>query len=742
MPMNKSYVPKEHEEKMYKKWEDSGLLTPKKNKKNFTILMPPPNANASLHAGHGMYTVDDIFIRWKRLNGYSSLWIPGLDHAGFETQYVYEKFLSKQGKSRFNFNREDLYNNIKDFVEQNGTIIFEQFKKLGFLADWKRSVYTLDEEVIDFVYRTFIELHRDGFIYRDDYIVNYCTHCGTSFSDLEVVHEERIDPLYYIKYGPFTIATVRPETKFGDTAIAINPKDKRYIQWIGKEIEIDDVLGKSKIKVISDNDVDQEFGTGVLKVTPAHDPTDFQIGKRHNLEIKKVIDIDGRLNDKTGKYQGLKVKKAREEVVKDLKEMGLIEKIDEKYEHAVIICYKCRRDLEPMLIPNWYLKVKELKNEAINSVKKDKVIFFPSKFKRQILQWYKNMRDWPISRQNVWGIRIPVWYKIDPESSKYIWVSWISKDGNHNNGKLKEALDKGIPLKEILEGLQKVIVSVNKKEIKYVISKEKPSGDYLPETDTFDTWFSSGQWPLITLKKEEYKTRFPTDLLGTLSEILPFWVSRMIMFSLYLRGEVPFKNVYLWSMVADSKGLKMSKSKGNVINPIDLVDKYGADAFRLSLIFGTSPGGKLILAEEKVKGMRNFVNKIWNIGRYLYLYNKENRKFIAKAQLSYKKEIEKELKILIKEISNLEAKYQKYMSGYQLAKALNEVYEFIWHRFADIYIERLKESVQSGNIKTLETLVSVYKRCLVLLHPFAPFVTDTIWSILNKDNKSILEINN
>jgi valyl-tRNA synthetase len=731
--MDKTFIPSEHENKVYGRWGEKGLMVPVKGKP-FTILMPPPNANASLHAGHGMYTIDDILIRWKRLNGFASLWIPGLDHAGLETQYVYEKYLSKQGKSRFDFNREDLYKNIKQFVQDNGTVIFEQFKKLGFLADWKRSIYTLDESVISFVYKTFEKLYNDGLIYRDDYIVNYCIYCGTSLSDLEVLHEERKDPLYYIRYGPFTVATVRPETKFGDTAVAVHPKDKRYMKWIGKEIEITDVLGKSTIRVISDIDVDPKFGTGALKVTPAHDSTDFQIGKRHNLEIRQVIGIDGKMNEKAGKYEGLRIRRAREEVVKDLQTLGLIEKIDTEYQHAVTICYKCKRDLEPMLVPNWYLRVESLKKKAEEAVKKNKVTFFPLKFKKHILQWFNNMRDWPISRQNVWGIRIPVWYEVNEKTSGNIFVSWLTTDGIYKKGNVQKLLQEGITLEEILTGLQKVTISTNNQDIQYVISQDKPEGNYLPETDTFDTWFSSGQWPLVTMKEKEYSNRFPTDVLGTLSDILPFWVSRMIMFSLYARNDVPFKKVYLWSMVADSKGLKMSKSKGNVINPIDLVDKYGADAFRLSLIFGTAPGGKVILAEEKVKGMRNFVNKVWNMGRYLEKYQIS----IINYQNNKSKLQNINVQSLIKEIETLATKYKKYMEGYQFAKALEVVYEFMWHRFADVYIEQLKEEVINGNIEVLETMVSVYKRCLILLHPFAPFVTDTIWGIFHKE-KSMLE---
>lgn len=626
--MESKFIPSQVEQQIYRFWEESGLLKPDKGTA-YTILMPPPNANASLHAGHGMYTVDDIAIRYKRLQGYASLWIPGLDHAGLETQFVYEKHLAKQGKSRMDFDRQTLYNNIAEFVKENSGLIFKQFKGLGFLADWNRAVFTLDEHVTKRVFETFKKMLEEGYVYRDDYMVNYCTHCGTTLAELEVEHVERVDPLYYMKYGPFVLATVRPETKFGDTAVVVHPKDNRYKQWIGKEIEVEGLAGRFKLRVIADEAVDPKFGTGVMKVTPAHDPHDFEIGKRHGLEVKQVIDLNGRLNEKAGIYAGMKIKAARVKIAEDLVKKGLMEKIDENYFHTVAVCYKCKRDLEPTVLPNWFIKVNDLKQRVIDVVNEDKVKFYPQKYKKQMLQWLEIMHDWPISRQNVWGIRIPVWYKIKMDSLD-IWIVWLDKNKNIQQGNIQNFLKKGILLKEIKSGLQQVrVLSVFHKYsvTDYKVAHKDPtipgndSEQYVPETDTFDTWFSSGQWPLVTLKDEEYATKFPTDMMGTLADILKFWISRMIMFSLYIRNEVPFKDVYLWSMVADAKGVKMSKSKGNVINPIVLVDKYGADAFRAALFFGTSQGGKVNLAEDKVIGMRNFTNKIWNIGRFIHLIN-------------------------------------------------------------------------------------------------------------------------
>ena len=753
--MDPKFTPSLVEETIYKSWEEKGLLSPGTGR-SYTILMPPPNANASLHAGHGMYSVEDILIRYKRLRGYASLWIPGLDHAGFETQYVYEKHLAKQGKSRFDFARQTLYENIHQFVKENSGLIYEQFKRLGFLADWRRSIFTLDEHVLERVFRTFAKMEKEGYVYKDEYIVNYCTHCGTSLSELETVHIERKDPLYYLKYGPFVLATVRPETKFGDTAVAVHPKDKRYKKWIGKEIEVEGLLGRFRIKVIADEMVDMKFGTGVVKITPAHDPNDFEAGKRHNLEIKRVINIDGRLNELAGPYAGLKVKQAREKVVEDLKKKGLIEKIDTNYTHAVTVCYKCGRDLEPTVIPNWFIKVRDLKKPVIKAVEEEKIKFFPKRFKKQILQWLNVMHDWPISRQIAWGIRIPVWYHVTGNEQK-IWVSFINKKGQFFKlDSIKQHLNKGYTLNEIKQGLQQVTVPVYKQEqVEHIVSLKEPndSSNWIQETDTFDTWFSSGQWPLVTLKEKEYETRFPTDVMGTLQDILPFWVSRMIMFSLYIKKEIPFKYVCLWSLVADAKGQKMSKSKGNVVNPIDLINKFGADAFRGSLFFGLSQGGKVNLGEDKVMAMRNFANKIWNVGRFIYLNQEASTDPVNPGQIKKQgqfksvstdsvnessKKTESVIEEIRKEFRKEKKQYVKLMDSFKFSQAFGLLYEFVWHRFADYYIEQLKEDMRSGNIEVLGELKNVYFENLKMLHPFIPFVTEAVWKVFHGERSSIL----
>lgn len=730
--MDRAFKSIDHEQAIYSWWEDHGFLGAQGDKP-YTILMPPPNANASLHAGHGMYVSDDIMIRYKRLMGFASVWIPGSDHAGFETQFVYEKHLRKQKKSRLDFDRQTLYDNIYAFVQENSGLIFQQFRRLGFLADWSRSVFTLDQHVLKQVFQTFSKMAKEGIVYRDNYMVNYCTHCGTSLAELEVVHIERTDPLYYLKYGPFTLATVRPETKFGDTAVAVHPKDKRYKKWVGKTITVEGLNGPFELSVIADEYVDPKFGTGVVKITPAHDPNDFEIGKRHNLAIKSVISWDGRLNELTGPYAGMKVKAAREQIAKDLTERGLMEKVDAEYTHAVSVCYKCKRDLEPMVTPNWFIKVADLKAKALDAVNKDKVRFYPKKYKDHMTQWLTMMHDWPISRQIVWGIRIPVWYKID-RTKDNIHVWWLDTDKKLQHGPINSFLKNGASLKTIQAGLQKVAAGTDENEPEYVISEEQPDGEYIPETDTFDTWFSSGQWPLVTLKEDEYETRFPTDMMGTMTDILKLWISRMIMFSLYTRNEVPFHDVYLWSTVVDSKGAKMSKSKGNVINPIDLVDKYGADAFRASLVFGTSQGGRIPMAEEKVIGMRNFANKVWNIGRFIHMMNN------PEVGTTTPKTVETQAAInaLVKESAALKKKYIKYMDSYNFSRALDALYEFIWHRYADYYIETLKDSMRDGDVAAKTAMDQTLETCLQMLHPFMPFVTEALWKEFHGQENSIL----
>lgn len=748
--MDKVYNHKLVEARIYKKWEEFGSFTAgdKEGKKPYVILMPPPNANASLHAGHAMYTIEDLIIRWKRMQGFLALWIPGLDHAGIETQTVYEKHLAKQGKSRMDFDRITLYNDIYKFVQENSGTIYKQFKTLGFSADWSRSTFTLDDKVIKRVFETFKKLHDDELLYRTEYLVNYCVRCGTTLADLEVKYIERDDPLYYMKYGPFTIATVRPETKFRDTALAVNPKDKRYKNELGKTYEIMGLLGPVEMTIIADEEVDPKFGTGIMKVTPAHDPHDFELGKRYNLPVTPIIDFLGRMDfswflakkdfppkylQRAQKYHGKKVAQARQLMVEDLKEDDLLIKTDKNYSHRVPVCYRCGHDLEALVIPNWFIKVGPLKEAAIKVVKEGKIKFVPKRYVKEYYQWMETMHDWPISRQIVWGIRIPVWYKVDKNSSN-IWVWWLDKNKNLQQGTVRQFLDKGILLSEIEDGLQKVSALPKPSGPDYVISMEKPAGaDYLPETDTFDTWFSSGQWPLVTLgfpDSDDFRKFYPTDLMGTLSDIIRFWISRMIMFGLYLAGDIPFKTVYLWSVVVDSKGQKMSKSKGNVVDPSIFIERYGADALRMSLIYGIAPGSRVPLSESKVRGMRNFANKLWNIGRFIKINieNFEKNKIIIEKFNSNAKraKLAAEDKKILTQLVLLTNGVSKSLEEYRFDKAAERLYEYIWHTLADNYVETAKEKLRQQDSQKLAILVYVFLTCLTLLHPFMPYITEEI----------------
>ncbi len=736
--MDKNFDPKSVEETIYRMWEEGGYFTPiiDKKKKPFTILLPLPNANDPMHMGHAMFTVQDILVRYHRMKGDPTLWLPGGDHAGIETQYVFEKRLAKEGKSRFQFDRDTLYHMIEEFVEKNKNINRDQMKRLGFSLDWTRYRYSLDPNIVATVLDTFKKMHEDDLLYRDERLVNYCTKCGTGYSDLEIKHVEQTDPLYYMKYGPFVLATVRPETKFGDTAIAVNPKDKRYKQWVGKEIEVEGLLGTFKIQVVADKAIDPKFGTGVAKVTPAHDFTDAEIAKRHNLESKLVIDFTGRLTDLAGRYKGMKVKAAREQVVKDLETKGLLDHIDTSYVHSVATCYKCGTVLEPLPIPQWYVKTKPLAEAAMKAVKAKKTKIVPLKrFEKMYFDWLKNILDWNISRQIVWGPRIPVWYEYTGASN--IWVYWLDKDKQLQQGTVRQFVEKGISLEEIKKGLQRAWAMTGDSGPNYVISETEPTNgkQYIPETDTFDTWFLSSQWPVTTLgfpDSEDFKYFYPTSVLDTMWDILFFWVARMMMMGLYRTGDVPFKVVHLHSRVVDSHGQKMSKSKGNVMNPIDMVEKYGADALRFALIFGAAPGSDIAISEDKIRGMRNFANKLWNIERFL-----EMSLTSVNEVPFYTNEMHKTLtnpndKRIISELNMLAAAVTHDIETYRFSDAAQKLYEFAWHTLADVHVEKNKERFKSGDIQALSVLRHVLLTILKLLHPFMPFVTEEIWRVMPK----------
>ncbi len=728
------------ESRIYDLWEKGGYFTPKidKSKKPFSVILPLPNANDPMHMGHALFTVEDILIRYHRMKGDPTLWLPGGDHAGIETQYVFEKHLAKEGKSRFDFDRETLYQMIWDFANKNKDLNKDQMKRLGFSLDWSRYHYSLEPEIVAMVLETFRKLFQDGLIYRGERIVNYCTHCGTAFSELEVDYVNKDDFLYFLDYGPISIATTRPETIFADVAVAVSPKDKRYQELIGQKAVIP--LINIEVPIITAQEIQTDFGTGALKVTPGYDPVDFTIGQRNNLETIIVIDRQGKLvkNPRVpGELTGLNVNQARKKTVELLKDAGKLQKV-EPLTHSVGTCYKCHHTIEPMVIPQWFVKIQPLVEPAVEAVKKGSTKIFPKKrFEKLYFDWLAKIHDWNISRSVVWGPRIPVWYCLDcnPE----IQITFISNAGQKVTGHYED-LKTEHSISEINKGLQSLIAE---KDATYQITSGtcgKCHGkNLLQETDTFDTWFLSGQWPVNTLKSREgdFEYFYPTSVLDTMWDILNAWVSRMMMLGLYLTGKVPFETVHLHARVVDAKGQKMSKSIGNVINPIDMVEKYGADALRLALVISVAPAGDIVISDNKVRSMRNFANKIWNIGRFLLL-NFE-RKEIPWYEPDMPGLTPDDVKLL-KSLKSLISKTTKNLDNFLLGQASEDLYQFIWHEFADKYIESSKERIQSGDTVVLSVLRHVYLNSLKLLHPFMPFVTEELWSLMPKKNSDPLII--
>ena len=677
--MEPQYDHTKYESDIYTKWEESGAFSPSNsNKPPFTIIMPPANANDPLHIGHAReVATQDILIRYHRMKGEPTLWLPGADHAGIETQFVFEKRLAKEGKSRSDFDRDTLYKMIWDYVQNNMGVMKDQLRQLGASCDWSRFKFTLDPDIIKIVYATFKKLSDDGFVYRGERVVNYCPRCGTAYSQLEVDYVERDDNFYYLDYGTLTIATTRPETIFADVAVAVNPKDKRYTNLTGKTAKIP--LINREVPIIEDNLVDISVGTGALKITPAHDPTDFEIGQSHKLSFISVIDENGRMTGTPEKYIGMKADLARAEVVKDLEAAGKIKKID-KIHHTVGTCYKDHGLIEPMVSKQWFIKVEPLAKKALKSIKTKEIKFAAQKYEKIAIHWLKNLKDWNISRQIVWGIRIPAW-----RCQKCL--EWTVTEGSEPT------------------------------ECVYC-KHDKLARD----ADTFDTWFSSGQWPFATLqsgKKGDLKEFYPTTVMDPSYDILPFWVIRMIMLGLYATEKVPFENILLHGLVRDKFGVKISKSKGNVIDPIEMANKYGADALRVASIWGVLVENDNSLSEENINGQRKFANKIWNIARFVT----SNQSIIKAAKNADDELILSELKQTIKSIS-------KHLEKFRLNEAAAEIYDFIWHKFADIYIEKTKDRRKEAQ----PTLEKVLVGALKLLHPFMPFVTEQIWKEMgNKD---------
>ncbi len=681
--LDKTYDPTKHEAKIYQRWEDSGAFkpNPKAKKDPFSIILPPPNANGHIHVGTAMFTIEDIMIRYRRMQGHPALWLPGMDHAGIETQVVYERELAKEGKSRFDFTREQFYNNVMDYTKTNQSIMIAELKSMGFSLDWSRLKFTLDPDITEIVYDTFKRLHDAGYIYRGNRIVNWCPFCRSAFADIEVKYREQLDPLYYIKYGPFVLATVRPETKFGDTAVAVNPKDQRYTKYVGQEIEAESVLGhKFKLKVIADDHVDPEFGTGVVKVTPAHDPNDWEMGLRHNLEVKQAIGTDGRLTGLTGKYAGMPATEARAQIAHDMEERGLMDHIDMNYKHSVGYHDRCGTLIEPLVVEQWWLRVGELKKPAIQAIKSGEIKFVPERFTKAALDWLENLRDWNISRQNWWGMRVPVYYNASGDKSKPEYIIGTEEDAVKTYGK----------------------------------------GGYEAETDNFDTWFSSGQWPFATLMAtgDFDKGSYPTSVMETGRDILFLWVTRMMMLGLFRTGEVPFRTVYLHGMVTDAHGKKMSKSKGNVINPLEMTGKYGTDALRLALTIGITPGNDGAISEQKIEGYRNFNNKLWNVARFILGQLPEDY-LPAEPKLTSPAD-----HWMMAKLNTATRDTTKAIGDYRFSEAGQIIYSLLWDDFADWYLEASKVSPNH------DLLIYGLETILKLVHPIAPFVSEAIWSQL------------
>ncbi len=737
MKFASSYEPGEYETDIYAAWEAAGVFNPniptvpvdvdsdghddrEEKSKCFSIVMPPPNANGDLHIGHGLtVALEDSLTRYYRLKGASSWYIPGADHAGFETWVVYERELEKHGHTRFEFDRNELYARVWDFVaEQRGNMEL-QLRALGASCAWDDLTFTLDENVIDRVYTTFEKMWNDGLIYRGKKLVNFCPKHQTAFADIEVEHKDEKGTLWEIAYDDIIVSTTRPETLFGDTAVAVNPEDERYKDRIGKTVHLP--LTDREIPIIADEHADPEYGTGAVKITPAHDFDDFEVGERHNLEQIQVIQEDGKMINVPEKYNGLSTAECRKQVLKDLKEQGLL-KGEKKIVHSVAHCYKCDTVLEPMLKEQWFVDVEKLAKTAIAHLEANEIQFYPENKQKVLINYLNNLRDWNISRQIPWGIAIPMFKKANDDATDE--PDWI--------------FDRRTNLKEI----------------------EKNGVKYIRDEDTFDTWFSSSHWPIVCTdwSEDHHTPYYPLNVMETGADILFAWVARMIMMGLYVTDEVPFKEVYLHGLVLDEHGKKMSKSKGNVINPMDLVAKYGSDAFRLGILRGRSAGMNQAFSENSVISGRNLCNKLWNISRLIQsLVDEEgsSSEFENSATRGLPEvttedegaspvtrgagDPSRESTIsnspyttlnmgedwICREINNCLSQVEDDIKTYRFAEAVETLYQTIWDKYADWFLESQKIFQNKELLeRTLETL-------LIALHPFAPFVTETIWQNLS-----------
>ena len=698
--LEKTYDPKPVEDKWSKFWINKGLFVPEvpSTKKKFSMVLPPPNVTGSLHMGHALcFTLPDIIVRWRRMQGYNTLWLPGTDHASIAVHNVIEQSLADKGQTREEVGREEFLKIAWEWKNKYGGIIINQLKKLGTSLDWTRERFTLDDGFSKTVTHVFIELYNEGLIYRDYYLVNRCPNCGTVLSDIEIEHKERQAKLYYIKYPLMNseeniiVATTRPETMLGDTAVAVHPDDKRYRKIQGKKVLLP--LVNREIPVITDERVEMEFGTGAVKVTPAHDSVDFELGKHHNLEQVIVIDGSGRMTEEAGEeFKGLDRFECREKVLSKLEEIGLLEKTED-YKHAVGHCYRCQTIIEPHLSWQWFVRVEPLAKEAIRVVEEKKIKFIPPNWAKTYFEWMYNIHDWCISRQLWWGHRIPAWYC---QKCEHVMV------------------DMEAPKK--CEKCQSV--------------------NFVQDEDVLDTWFSSALWPFATMgwpeETEDLKTFYPTDLMSTGFDIIFFWVARMIMMGLKFAGDIPFRYVYINGLVRDFKQRKMSKSEGNIIDPLEMIDKYGTDALRFTMAALAIPGMDISLSEERMAGYRAFANKIWNAARFVLMSIKGDE-FLQK---------EEELTLADRWIRSRLAKVIEELNGaledYKFYEAADKIYHFIWHEFCDWYIELVKPSLKEKNRTSEAVLVETLDQILRLLHPFIPFITEEIWQNLPSSGESLV----
>ncbi len=699
--MDKTYEAKKYEDDIYSEWLNSGYFNPdnlpKTNGKNFSIVLPPPNVTGQLHIGHAaMLAYQDLMIRYHRMKGDQALWLPGMDHAAIATQTVVDKKLKVQGIDRHQIGRKKFLAEVDKFVQKSKIVIKKQLQKMGSSLDWSRERYTMDTGLTKAVQGVFIKMYNDGLIYRGKRVVNWCPHCQSTLADDEVEYKEQKTPFYYFKYGPVIIGTARPETKFSDKVIIVHPKDKRYKNIIGKKFEVEWIDGKIKAQVIADPIADMEMGTGAMTITPAHSFADFELAQKYNLKIEEIINKAGKMTSAAGKLAGLPVKEARQKVVEILKAKGLVKKIDQNYVHNLSVCYRCGTPIEPLPSEQWFIDVnkpikhkhnKSLKQLASEIVKKGEIKIIPDRFNKTYFQWMDNLRDWCISRQIWFGHRIPVWY----------------------NQTLEVETDK----------------------IK--VQSESPGKDWIQDPDTLDTWFSSSLWTFTTLggpqETKDLKKFHPTSIMETGYDILFFWVARMILMTTYILDEKPFEKVYLHGLVRDKQGRKMSKSLGNGIDPLEMIDKYGADALRLSMIIGSTPGNDITLYDEKIAGFRNFVNKLWNISRFVLL-NIKNPKIIdkqPKPKTLFDKWILNKLAGFIEDTT-------KNLDNFNFSMAGRALEQFTWHDFADWYLEIAKIEKDKEEI-----LLYCLQTILKLWHPFTPYITEVIWKNFNSQLLMISE---